>query len=100
MAHGWPRHFAWWPRHKLLFVFGRASALARYRWVAALGLVLALAMEFLTTTAVYLQGPTNFMDVSPLLGNPSLPLLVWAGVLLVSGSLAFYQTMRLPHVSE
>lgn len=84
----------------LLFVLGRTYALARYRWVAALGLVLALAMEFLTTTAVYLQGPTNFMDVSPLLGNPSLPLLVWAGVLLVSGSLAFYQTMRLPHVSE
>jgi len=64
------------------------------------GLVLALLAEFLTTTAVYLQGPTNFMDVSPILGNPSLPLLVWAGVLLVSGVLAFYQIMRLPHASE
>lgn len=84
----------------VLFVLGRTYALTRYRWVAGLGLFLALAMEFLTTTAVYPQGPTNFMDVSPLLGNPSLPLLVWAGILLVSGSLAFYQTMRLPHASE
>lgn len=84
----------------LLFVLGRTYALARYKWVAGLGLGFSLLAEFFTTTAVYLQGPTNFMDVSPILGNPSLPLLVWAGVLLVSGSLAFYQTMRLPHVSK
>lgn len=84
----------------LLFVLGRTYTLARYQWVASLGLVLALAMEFLTTTAVYLEGPTHFMNVSPILGNPSLPLLVWAGVLLVSGSFAFYQTMRLPHANQ
>ncbi|MBK8903443.1 MAG: hypothetical protein IPM53_19830 [Anaerolineaceae bacterium] len=84
----------------LLFVLGKTYALARYRWVAGLGLGLSLLAEFFTTTAVYHQGPTNFMDVSPIVGNPSLPLLVWAGVLLVSGAFAFYQTMRLPHVSQ
>lgn len=84
----------------MVLVLGKIYALPRYYWVAGVGLILALLAEFLTTTAVYLQGPTNFMDVSPILGNPSLPLLVWAGVLLVSGSLAFYQTMRLPHASQ
>ena len=84
----------------LFGVLGKIYTLPRYYWVAGVGLVLALLAEFLTTTAVYLQGPTNFMNVSPILGNPSLPLLVWSGVLLVSGLLAFYQIMRLPHASE
>lgn len=84
----------------MLLAIGGIYNLPRYQWVAVLGLGFSLLAEFFTTTAVYLQGPINFMDVSPIWGNPSLPLLVWAGILLVSGSLAFFQTMRLPHVTE
>lgn len=84
----------------MLFTIGKIYELPRYQWVAVLGVALAIGAEFFTTTAVYLEGPTNFLDVSATVGNPSLPLLVWAGVFLLSGLLAFYQTMRLPHVTE
>jgi len=84
----------------LLFAVGKIYNLPRYQWVALLGLGLSLLAEFFTTAADYMQGPANFLDVSPIYGNPSLTLLVWAGVLLVSGSLALYQTLRLPRVSD
>jgi hypothetical protein len=81
----------------ILFLMGVAYRIPRYRWVAAVGLILSVLLELLTTKAVFAAGPRNFFDVSPIYGNPSLTFLVWTGVLVVSGLIAFRQTLRLPY---
>jgi hypothetical protein len=83
----------------IIFIIGRIYALPRYQWVAVAGLGLSILTEMLTTNAIYDNGPVNFMNVSPLYGNPSLPLLIWGGLTLISGCLALRRTMRLPYVS-
>ena len=45
----------------------------------------------------FMEGPKNFMDASPLYGNPSLPCLIWAGVLVVSGLVTLRGILRLPY---
>jgi len=79
----------------ILFTIGWVYRLPRYRWVAAAGLVVGAALEFLATTpADYMQGPAGFFDVSPFYGNPALPLVVWAIILTASGALALARTLR------
>jgi hypothetical protein len=81
----------------VMYLVGRKFDLRRFRWVAIIGTILCVSAEMLTTTAVYLDGPKYFMDVSPLYGNPSLICLIWAGMLLLSGFIAVRRTLRLPH---
>ncbi len=82
----------------ITLALGIAYDLPRYRWSAGLGLLAWVAVEFFfTTTADYMSGPVNFFDVSSELGNPGLPFLIWGGVFLVSGVVAFIRTMQAPH---
>jgi hypothetical protein len=79
----------------ILFIIGWVYRLPRYRWVAAAGLVVGAALELLATThADYMKGPANFFDVSPLYGNPALPFVVWAIILIASGAIALARTLR------
>ncbi|MBN2084692.1 MAG: hypothetical protein JW748_05665 [Anaerolineales bacterium] len=80
-----------------MYLVGRKYDLRRFRWVSIVGSVLCVTAEMLTTHAVYLDGPKNFMDVSPLYGNPSLICLIWAGMIFLSGFIALRQTLGLPH---
>src|SRR4030042_671912 len=55
----------------VLFLLGRRYQIRRYPWIAAIGTAGCVLAELLTTNAVYLNGPKNFLDVSPFYGNPS-----------------------------
>ncbi|MBN1440450.1 MAG: hypothetical protein JW929_13660 [Anaerolineales bacterium] len=81
----------------VMYLVGRKFDIRRYRWIAAAGSGLCIAAELLTTNAVYLEGPKHFLDVSPFYGNPSLPSLIWAALLLISGITAFRRVLRLPY---
>jgi hypothetical protein len=81
----------------VLFLLGRKFSIRRYQWVSVIGMILCILAEMLTTAADYLKGPQNFMEASPLYGNPSLICLVWAGVLAISGVIALRSVLRLPH---
>jgi hypothetical protein len=79
-----------------IFLVGWRFRIRRYLWMSAVGTVLCLLAEMITTNAIYRNGPRNFLDVSPLYGNPSLVCLVWTAVLLVGGTIALLRTLRLP----
>jgi len=81
----------------VMYLVGRKFDIRRFRWVSIIGTVSSVLAELLTTNAVYMDGPKNFMDVSPLYGNPSLICLIWAGILVVSGSVTLHRILRLPH---
>lgn len=85
----------------LLFAIGWVYRLPRYQWAALAGCGISLLLELaLTTSANYQRGPVNFLDVSPRYGSFTLPFLVWAGVLTISGLSALYQTLRLPYAPK
>jgi hypothetical protein len=81
----------------VMYLVGLKFNIRRYRWIAVIGSAATVLAELATTNAVYMEGPKNFMDVSPLYGNPSLPCLIWAGILLVSGVITLRGILRLPY---
>ncbi len=81
----------------VLFMVGIKFDIRRFRWISILGTAGCVLAELATTSAVYMDGPKNFMDVSPLYGNPSLPCLIWAGMLVVSGIITLRGILRLPY---
>jgi len=82
----------------VMYLVGRKFDIRRFRWIAIIGTVLCVLAEMATTNAVFLNGPKHFMDVSPLYGNPSLPCLIWVGILVVSGFITLREILRLPYV--
>jgi hypothetical protein len=79
----------------LLLAVGQVYRLARYRWMSLIGLVLSVALEVSSTSPAMIdQGPTSFLDVSPLIGNPALPLSVWAVVCLCGGMIGLINYAR------
>jgi hypothetical protein len=78
-------------------VLGWRFQIRRYLWMGAIGTGWSVLAELATTNAVYLNGPKNFMDVSPLYGNPTLVCLIWTGILLISGIFSLRRTLSLPH---
>jgi hypothetical protein len=81
----------------VMYLVGIKFDLRRFQWISIIGTVGCILAELATTNAVYMDGPKNFMDVSPLFGNPSLPCLIWAGVLVVSGVVTLRGILRLPY---
>jgi hypothetical protein len=81
----------------ILLVLGGRFQIRRYYWMAAAGVGASILAELITTNAVYRNGPRNFLDVSPLFGNPSLVCMIWSGVLLIGGTITLLRTLRLPH---
>jgi hypothetical protein len=82
----------------ILWGIGKVYGIRRYRYIAVIGLVLALFLELLLTTqADYLNGPRNFLDVLPTLGCPTLPCIVWGGLFLVSGLIGLVSVRRLKY---
>lgn len=82
----------------MLFVVGHTYQLQRYQWVAVAGLALSVALEWLaTTSASYMQGPRNFLDVPAFTGNPAVPLLIWFVLCIASGSIALSNVLRGNH---
>lgn len=82
----------------MLFVVGLTYRLKRYQWVAVAGLVLSIGLEWLaTTSADYMQGPRNFLDVPAYSGNPAIALLVWFAICIASGSIALTHALRGDH---
>lgn len=81
----------------VLFLVGRKYHIRRYPWIAIIGAVLCILAELLSTNAVYLNGPKNFLDVSPFYGNPSLVCLVWAVMMFLNGAVTLRNTLRLPY---
>lgn len=78
----------------ILLVIGQTYALPCYRFSGAAGLLLCGLVEwFLTTNAVF-KGPKNFLDVSPELGNPAIPLLIWAVLFAITGALGLAGVLR------
>ena len=70
----------------MLSAIGLVYRLPRYGWVSGIGLVLGVGLDLLATVpASETEGPAHFFVVAPDFGNPAIPFLVWAGVLLVSG---------------
>jgi hypothetical protein len=84
----------------VLFLLGRKYHLPRYSWIAIIGSILCFFAELLTTNAVYMNGPQNFMDVSPFYGNPSLACFIWAMLMFFSGIITLRQTLRLPYAED
>jgi len=83
------------PPAGLLFAIGRVYDLPRYRWAGVVGLGLSVGLElFATTAAVYLNGPRNLLDVSPLWGSAAVPMAVFAVVLACSGLVALARLWR------
>ena len=83
-------------------VYGEpAPRLVQAARVALAGCELSISLELaLTTSAAYLKGPVNLLDVSSIYSSFTLPFLVWAGGLTLSGIYALYQTLRLPHANQ
>ncbi len=83
------------PPAGLLFAIGRVYDLPRYRWAGVVGLGLSVGLElFATTPAVYLNGPRNLLDASPLWGSAAVPMAVSAVVLACSGLVALGRLWR------
>lgn len=81
----------------ILLSISGTYALPRYRYGALAGLAAGLLTELLLTQpANYQTGPLNFFDVPPQFGNPAIPLLIWAIVFLVSGTVALTRVLALP----
>jgi hypothetical protein len=81
----------------VVYMVGLKFDLPRFRWVSIAGTACCVLAELATTSAVYLDGPKNFLDVSPLYGNPSLACLIWAVMLVVSGIATLRGILRLPY---
>lgn len=85
----------------ILIGVGWFYQMRRYRWIAAIGLVLAFLLEiFATSQANYLAGPRNFLEILPQWGSPALPCLVWAALFLISGVLGLIGVWRRAHESR
>ncbi len=83
----------------MLVSLGTHYALPRYWKAGGLGMLACLALDLLATTpANYQLGPRGFLDVSPQLGNPALPLLVWVAVFAVSGLIGLAGVLRKPRM--
>lgn len=74
---------------------GSVYGIRRYLVVSVLGLAACVWVElFLTTTASYMEGPRSFFDVPGQMGNPAIPLLVWAALFLITGAYGLVSVMR------
>ena len=85
----------------ILIGIGWYYELKRYTWMAVIGLILAVVLEFIATTqASYQVGPRSFLDIIPQWGSPALPCLVWAALFLIGGVLGLTGVWRQAHESE
>jgi hypothetical protein len=79
----------------IFWTTGKIYGIKRYLVVAPIGLFIAITLELLLTTqADYRSGAGNFLDVIPAWGSPTLPCLVWAVMLFVSGITGLVATWR------
>jgi len=85
----------------VLVIFGIAYSLPRYWLAGALGGLTCLALELLAATnADPMAGPRGFFDVSPEMGNPAIPALVWAAAFLISGIAGLSAVLRKPPLEQ
>ena len=85
----------------ILWAIGRIYDIRRYQIIAIIGLVLAVLLELLLTTrADYMAGPRNLFDVIPAWGCPTLPCLIWAIMLSISGLVGLIGIRRLKHAAK
>jgi hypothetical protein len=79
----------------IFFALGQGYWLRRYTITSLAGFFICLALEWLVTTnASPLQAPLNIWNVSPFYGNPAIPLLVWAAMMLFSGAIGLSLALR------
>jgi hypothetical protein len=78
----------------ILLALGSTYALSRYLWGGAIGLVIGMLVElFATTHAETMVGPRNLLDVGAMYGNPAIPLLIFAGVFVITGLVGLVQVL-------
>lgn len=70
----------------ITYAIGHVYDLNRYKWIAIIAFLLCIGLELLLTTpAVPMRSPVNFLDVSPEYGSATLPMIVWAVMWTISG---------------
>ena len=79
----------------VFFSVGQEYWLKRYIILSGAGLLICLAFEWLFAGALSgFQNVPLFLQSSTEVGNPLIPLLIWAVLLLVSGVSGLYATLR------